>query len=97
MTNSKLKTTLAAAAVALSFFATAAQAETATAPSRNTGVGQLIAVQGNVALRLIRAEAAAAFGLLKPALPTRSTKAAVRTAASGGAGNSLTAAARCAE
>jgi len=98
MTNSTLKTTLAAAAVALSFLAApAAQAETAKV-SRDTGVGQLIAAQGNVALRLIRAEAKAALRLVKPKLPAHATKVVFPAPSlPAGAGASVAAGARCAE
>lgn len=63
MNRSNLKSTLAAAAVALALLAPAARAE----GSRDTGVGDLIAAQGNAALREIRDELAVELILKFPA------------------------------
>jgi hypothetical protein len=49
--------------------APAAQAVERDAPSRDTGVGQMIARQGNDALAMIRAEAKAAVRAWAPRLP----------------------------
>ena len=96
MRKSTLKSTLVAATVALSFLAApAAYAETAK-PSRDTGVGQLIAAQGNAALRLIRIEfKAAAESAFKPSLPARKKRVSAPAAAAGG--GSIAATAPCAE
>ena len=101
MTNATLKTTLAAAAISLSFLAApaahAGSPNTAPNVSRNTGVGHNIAEQGNAALRAIRAEVKAALKFVKPMLP-RATKVSLpSTPAAAGAGASFAATARCAE
>lgn len=51
-------------------------APAAQAESRDTGVGLLIAAQGNQALVLIREEAKAAVRALKPQLPAPQTRLA---------------------
>ena len=72
MNKAMLKLTLVAAAVALSLPAPAAQAQEL---SRDTGVGEAIATQGNIALLLIREElkfatrVKFAAHVRKPALP----------------------------
>ena len=66
MNTSLLKSTLVAAAVLL--LAPAAQA---TEPSRDTGVGNLIAAQGNAALRQIRKEMGNTVRGGKPAVSPR--------------------------
>lgn len=97
MSNLKLKSTLAAVALVLSFAAVPAQA---VEPSRNTGVGKDIAAQGNAALVLIRAELTAAVAKLKaPALPrprkvSRTVETPVPATTSAG---SLASTARCDE
>jgi len=93
MTNSTLKSTLVAAAIALSFCAAPVAASEPAKVSRDTGVGQLIAAQGNAALRLIRAEVKAAVRFMQPALPARPAK----VSAPAGASVPMTTAARCAE
>jgi hypothetical protein len=91
-----MKSTLVAATVALSFLAApAAHAETAKV-SRNTGVSQAIAEQGNAALRLIRSELKAAARLAKPVLPARPKRVSA-PAATPTAGGSIAATAACAE
>jgi len=90
MTNPTLKSAIVAAAIALSL-AAPAQAQ-APEVSRDTGVGQAIALQGNAALRLISAEMKAAVRLMKPVLPARP----VRVSAPAGAGASTGATVRCA-
>ena len=71
MRTLKLKTTLAAASIALSLLTPAAQAQAAKASAHAPTVGHAIAAQGNAALQLIRAEMVAAVKLAKPQLPAR--------------------------
>jgi len=98
MSNSTLKSTLVAAALTLSFLAPTAQAQSAR-PSRDSGVGHSIAMQGNAALRLIRQEMKAAVRVVKPVLPARPRKvsAPTATAPAAGPGASLPANAACAK
>lgn len=75
--SKNLKSTLAAAAVALSLVAPAAQAESTI---RDTGIGAVIAAQGNAALQEIRTELLIAHVLAtRPPVPVRPRPAA-RTA-----------------
>lgn len=93
MTKSTLKLSMVATAISLSLLAApAAQAGV----SRDTGVGRVIAAQGNAALRVIRMEMkGAALAAMKPVLPAaHSTKVSVPAA---GAGAAATASARCAK
>jgi hypothetical protein len=69
MNTSNLKSILVAAAVSLSLLPVA-QAH-ATEPSRDTGVGKVIAAQGNAALQLIRQEMNAAVRAARPVMPAR--------------------------
>jgi len=92
MKNASLKGILAAAAIALSGLAPAHAGEATM--SRNTGIGHVIAAQGNLALHAIRADLKAALRLVQPVLPKHSTKVSVPTA---GAAGSLAATTRCAK
>ncbi|MGQ0586732.1 MAG: hypothetical protein ACT4PK_05980 [Gammaproteobacteria bacterium] len=96
MSRKTLKSTLAAAAVALSFLAApAAHAQTSTPLSRDSGVGLTIAAQGNSALLLIQAEfKAAAQKSFKPAKIQARKK---RVGAPAAAGGSIAATDACAE
>lgn len=96
MKHVTLKSTLVAATVALSLLAAPAAHAEAAQPSRDTGVGLMIAAQGNAALRLIRSELKAAVRAAKPVLPARPKRvsASVSTPAAGG---SIAATAACAE
>lgn len=98
MNKSTLKSTLVAVAASLILLAPAAQAQT-TKPSRDTGVGHAIALQGNAALRAIREEMKSAIRAVKPVLPARPRKvsAPVPTAPAAGPGASIAATAACAE
>ena len=74
MGNTKIKLTINALALGLAIgLSPAAQAGgieiSPSEPSRNTGVGQVIAQQGNEALRAIRAELAARVRAVMPKLP----------------------------
>lgn len=66
-------------------------------PARNTGVGQVIAQQGNEALRAIRAEFAAAFRAVKPRLPAANSPRVVKMSQPAGAGAPSAAGAALAE
>lgn len=68
------KSMLIAASVAIALLAPAAQAQQAKVPAHAPTVGDVIAVQGNAALRTIRAEVTAAIRLAKPRLPARATR-----------------------
>ncbi len=97
MKKATLKSTLLAATVALSCLAApAASAAEAPKAPRDTGVGQMIAAQGNAALRVIRAELLPAVRSSKPALPARATRVAAPAVAPA-AGGSIAANAACAE
>jgi hypothetical protein len=97
MTKSTLKSTLVAATVALSFLAAPAAYAGTAKPSRDTGVGQLIAAQGNAALRVIRIEfKSAAEKAFKASLPARKKRVSTPAAAAAG-GGSIAATAPCAE
>jgi len=76
MKNLNLKSTLFAASVALAMLAPAAQAQQAKVSTPAPTVGDLIAAQGNDALRTIRAEIKAAIKVVKPKLPARATRIA---------------------
>lgn len=84
MTYLNLKNTLAAASIALTLLVPAAhaQAAKATAPAVAPTVGDVIAQQGNAALRAIRAELKATVKLVKPSRPARATKVSVPGASS---------------
>ena len=74
MNASSLKSTLAAAAVLLTALAPAASAE---GRPRDTGIGGVIAAQGNAALQEIRTELLIAHVLAtRPPLPVRMRPAA---------------------
>lgn len=92
------KLSMVAAAIALSTLAApVAQAgQFAGHVSRDTGVGRLIAAQGNVALRTIRAELKAALLTQKPVLPASAYTTKVAVTSAGGAGPG-SANARCAK
>jgi len=96
MNHVTLKSTLVAATVALSCLTVpVAAAESSTPLARDTGVGLTIAAQGNVALRLIRAEfKAAAQKAFKPAKVQARKK---RVGAPAAAGGSIAATDACAE
>lgn len=66
-------------------------------PARNTGVGQMIAQQGNEALRAIRAEFTAAFRAMKPQLPAANSPRVVKMSQPAGAGAPSAAGAALAE
>lgn len=86
MTKSTMKLSLVAAAISLSTLA-APVAQAGQFPvSRDTGVGALIAAQGNAALRLIRAELKAQLMAQKPALPAPAHATKVGGVPAGGAG-----------
>ena len=68
MNDSILKSTLVAGAVSLSLLAPAAQAQD-TSPG--AGVGEVIAAQGNAALRQIREDVKSAVRVTRPVLPAR--------------------------
>jgi hypothetical protein len=70
MNTSMLKSTLAAAAVSLTLLVPAARAQD-RAPE--AGVGNVIAAQGNAALRQIREEMKSAVRAARPVLPARPT------------------------
>ncbi|MGH8442337.1 MAG: hypothetical protein ACRETF_05485 [Nevskiaceae bacterium] len=93
MNKSTLKSTLAAAAFALSCMGPAAHAEGKVA--YNVSLGQVIAAQGNAALVAIRTELKSAIQAQKPALPARPARK-VRVSAPAAAG-SIAATAACAE
>jgi hypothetical protein len=97
MSKLKMKSTLMAAAVALSCLMPAASAGPAKVPA-SFGLGQAIAEQGNAALRAIRAEMLATVrnGVSLPALPARPRKVSAPVAAPAG-GGSIAATAACAE
>jgi hypothetical protein len=82
MTNLKLKSTLIAATVALSLLAPAAQAQAAKVSVPAPTAGDLIAAQGNAALRTIRADLKAALKVAKPKLPARAGKVSAPAASS---------------
>jgi hypothetical protein len=96
MKKNTLKLSMVAAAISLSTLAAPVAQAGQMHVSRDTGVGRLIAAQGNAALRLIRAELKAEWLAQKPALPAsvHATKVAVIPA--GGAGPA-SASARCAK
>ena len=96
MSKLKMKSTLVAAAVALSCLVPASSVAQAPEASRDMGVGMAIAAQGNAALRVIRAEMLAAIRSSKPALPARPRKVSVPAVAPAG-GGSIAATAACAE
>lgn len=87
MTKSTLKLSMVAAAISLSTLAApVAQAGQSGYVSRDTGVGRLIADQGNAAMRMIRAELMAELMALKPVLPAPAHATKVGTVPAGGAG-----------
>lgn len=91
--TSKTKTAAAVAVLVLGFVAGPAQAQ-----SRDSGVGQVIAVQGNVAVARIKAETKQAIRAWRPAVASaRNAKIARehRLVASAG-GTGPAAASRCA-
>lgn len=87
-------TILKASALVLAV-ALAPSAWAADAPSRNTGVGKEIAVQGNQALAAIKAELKAALGIAKPVLPAKGR--VVKMSQPGGAGLAIGSTVRSAE
>jgi hypothetical protein len=87
------RNTLKAAALALAVLAPTAHA--AGEPGRDTGVGKVIAAQGNLALQLIRADAAAAVRAAVPRLPA--APEAVRASQPAGATVATGTAVQCAE
>ena len=87
MKKSTLKLSMIAAAISLSTLAApVAQAGQFGHVSRDTGVGHLIAAQGNVALRMIRAGLTAELLAQKPFLPAPAHATNVGTVPAGGAG-----------
>lgn len=95
MNESTLKSTLAAAAFALSCMAPSAHAEGKVAS--NVSLGQVVAAQGNAALVAIRAELKSAIQG-KPVLPARpARKVRVSAPAAPAAAGSIAATAACAE
>ena len=97
MNTGTLKSTLIAASVALSFLAAPSAIAEGVTPSRNTGVSQMIAIQGNAALRAIQAEFKAALRPHLPALPARAKRVSAPAAALPAAAGALAATAACAE
>jgi hypothetical protein len=98
MKNNTLKLSMIAAAISLSTLAApmAQAGQMAGHISRDTGVGRMIAAQGNAALRLIRAELKAEWLAQKPALPASVHATKVAVVPAGGAGPA-SASARCAK
>lgn len=96
MYKSTLKSTLAAAAVALSCLVPAASAEAPALPI-SVSLGQVIAAQGNAALATIRADLKAVLKASKPVLPARATVRKVSVPPAAPAGGSIPATAACAE
>src|SRR5689334_20673104 len=102
MTNKTLKASIFAATAALALLAPTAQGQiarpTALVPAT---VGQVIAAQGNAAVRAIRAEVLSAIKAVKPELPQLAARAKVRKASAeqhpAAAGGSISATAACAE
>lgn len=76
------KSILIAASVAFALLAPAAQAQQARVPAHAPTVGDVIAAQGNAALRAISAEVKAAISLAKPKLPARATRLSAPVASS---------------
>ena len=99
MTNTTLKVSLVAATVALSLLAPAAQSQAAKPVDLvQATVGQVIAAQGNAALRAIRAEMLAAVKIVKPQMPARArVKKVSAPAPTPAAGGTISATAACAE
>jgi hypothetical protein len=85
MTNLKLKSALIAASVAFALLAPAAQAQAAKVSAPAPTAGDLIAAQGNAALRTIRAEVKAAIKVVKPKQPARVGKVSAPVPAAGSA------------
>ena len=80
MTYLNLKNTLAAASIALTLLVPAAHAQ--DAKTKAPTVSDVIAEQGNAALRAIRAELKATVKLVKPSRPARATKVSAPGASS---------------
>lgn len=99
MTNTTLKVSLVAATVALSLLAPAAQSQAAKPVDYvQATVGQVIAAQGNAALRAIRAEMLAAVKAATPQMPARArVRKASAPAAPAAGGGTIPATAACAE
>ena len=97
MNKVTMKSTLIAATVALSCLALPSAAQAPKASVEAT-LGQVIAAQGNAALRTIRAEMLAAMRIShKPVLPARPKRVSAPAAALPAAGGSIAATAACAE
>jgi hypothetical protein len=82
MSKFTLKSTLIAAAISFSMLAPAAQAQAPRPSAAGATVGHTIAEQGNVALRVIRAELKAAAAA-KPFLPRRARATRISAPAAG--------------
>jgi len=97
MNKVTMKSTLVAAAVALSCLTLPSAAQAPKAMIDVT-LGDVIAAQGNAALRTIRAEMLASLSAShKPFLPARSKRVSAPAAARPAAGGSIAATAACAE
>ncbi len=103
MTNKTLKASIFAATTALALLAPTAQGQIARpAGLVPATVGQVIAAQGNAAVRAIRAEVLSAVKVVKPELPQLAVRARVRKVSApvqqpASTGGSISATAACAE